>query len=206
MLQVLRSLFTPQRRSKTAVKSRWIVSRLEEFEPRLVLDAYKWLGPAGGGTGSWFDVTDWVINGLPATPMSPLPGRNDDVTIDGTYARGPCSIPNGPGLAQCATLKLINSPSLTIDTMQTLGVFGGAIDSAMTSGTVTINGTLALAGGNFDWYGGTFTGAGSIVLGASTTAPSATLLVTQNAQNLNVNLIVGSNVINEPATLSSSRT
>jgi hypothetical protein len=177
-----------------------------------VLNAYKWAFDNPMGTGSWFDVQNWVINGLPGNPLTDQPpGKNDDVTIDGTYAAGTCEISGPATLVQCASLKLINGPpggvgsGLLIQDGAELDILGSAVDSAMTAGqAIGLNGTgsLHVIGGNFDWYGGTFQGSGTLVVGGSESADaSATLLVTQQAQKLSVNLVIGSNSQNDPGTV-----
>src|SRR5438874_1464384 len=97
MLPFLQRLYTPNRRPQRAVRSRSVAPRVEELEPRLVLDTMQWNSAVAG---TWDNKDNWKDNGVVGVRA---PNFGDDVIFDGTIATGTCTV--NAGTAKTLTLK-----------------------------------------------------------------------------------------------------
>lgn len=156
--------FLSERRNSPSTRVRLQLVRLED---RLVLDAFRWTGAAGGDDFNWSNMNNWRVGDFIATRP---PDVNDDVTFDNTGLQNSVVDANFTGTVRNITIS--QGYNRTITLQRNLIALGGQ-NSLMAGGTLTGNWSLTITSypllppANFEWTGGTI--AANVIIGVDAT-------------------------------------
>ena len=126
-------------------------------------DVVTWSGADTGDTGDWEDAKDWSTQSVPGANANVVIGAGDTVTISAGESVSINSLNLQGGLIMGDTGD-DTPPSLTIEAASTVSGTLTMYHSTLGGpGNITVNG----AGSTLNWYDGTFTGSGQLIIGSS---------------------------------------
>ncbi|HTU92109.1 MAG TPA: hypothetical protein VMF69_18645, partial [Gemmataceae bacterium] len=160
---LLRKMFGPVPRRKPPQRPRFVKPRLEALEERLVLDAYTFVGAAGGGDGtSWNDSLNWIDS---TTGGAGMPGAGDDASIGagfGVVISGTAADVNSLTTAAGSSLTIVSGDQLTINSNAPGTSSDTLSGSVIDAGLINANTTDPLNGTNIIFAGGSLIGPGDL--------------------------------------------